>query len=1161
MTGFKSFGNNTKVIDLAPGFTCIVGPNGSGKSNAIDALSFCLGTLSKKSMRAEKLTDLLFNGIKSKEPAKKTIVEIELDNSDLKIPVDETTVIISRELSREGVGVYKLNGKRTTRSNILDKLRIANIDCIDGYNIIQQGQIGEIVGMSGIQRRELLEGVAGIGQFETKKANAISELDEAQKKMGELNLLVNELTHRVEQLKKEKEAADKWIDLGKQIKSLNSELMSHRLNNIYNEVNTLNNDVKSLNEAINKLESEKQGILELKNIEEEVKEKQIRIEELENKSINLSETISNAKIELVKLEQQKEFNQSNKNQKKEDLNKFQVEKELASGSIEERRKQIDNIESQLQIMERQKEGFFRQRSKVESDIEERVNEYNAAKKEYEKVEIELQNTNEEINNIEVSKDISTSIAESFSDQKTKIENQFSKNKEISRKISSDIESVQIEIDKNTSKIQEISVKLSEYTEKFEKHSIHYKQTELKIRKHSEEKIILKTKKDMIKSSISAEEGENKAVTYILENKIKFKGVIDTLESVLGGKDKIPEPVRHLRNALVVENLESALNCIRKLKDGILGSCLFIPLHHMGITKINLGEEIDAKITSSVILVKDINEAKELWNKNKSIQIQTLDGDIFYPNGLINGGFHITSADKQLESLINLEKVKSDDINRLTEEKTMQERVINQIKKAIEITNESKLELENSIRDLIIQLQHLNEKQVQEKSNINRISSELEEIAKDELEKNTEINKFNRDLEELISIQTQIQMNLEESRIFINSLDVSGLREQRSSLSDKIIELEKQKIREEERRNSLENLIIPSNQRISQIDGEKVRIITEIENITEKSKGIAEGIKFNIETIWQKEQSMQELKKSTIDIKDEITHLQQKIKQTYLNNSKIEKQIQSNREMINEIKITRAKLETEREALFNEAKEKELEIIEKNERFKEVIPENHRKKIKKLNYSRKKLEPVNMRSFDDFQEEDKRLQETVGSRKLLTEERKVILDLISQLEIEKLNTFMRAFNRINFSFNSIFNELANGNAKLILENTEDIFEGGVSMEAHPDGKTLKTLESMSGGEKALTALAFIFAIQQSEPQPFYILDEIDAALDVKNVDKVGNLLAKMASGMSEFGKAQFIVISHRDTLMAKAETIYGTTNVKGITQMMQLRLDEKGLSTS
>lgn len=1161
MTGFKSFGNNTKVIDLAPGFTCIVGPNGSGKSNAIDALSFCLGTLSKKSMRAEKLTDLLFNGIKNKEPAKKTIVEIVLDNSDLKIPIDETTVVISRELSREGVGIYKLNGKRSTRSDILDKLRIANIDCIDGYNIIQQGQIGKIVGMSGNQRRELLEGVAGIGQFETKKTNAIAELDEAQTKMGELNLLVNELTNRVEQLKKEKEAAEKWIDLGKEIKNINSEFISHRLMIINNEINSLNEDVKTLNENVFKLESEKQGIYDLKNMEEHVDQRQKSIEEFERRRTELSKTITEAKIELVKLEQVKEFNQHSKNQKKEDLDKFQIEKELTSCSIEERRKQIENVDSQLQTMEQQKEEFVRQRSKVDSDIEDRVNEYNAAKKESEIIVRELQNTNEEINNIEVSKDISKSIAESFHDQKTKIENQIFKNKEISRKISSDIDSIKKEIDKDTSSIQEIQAKLLEYTKKIEEHNILYKQTESNIKKHTEEKIILETKIDMIKSSISAEGGENKAITYIIENKNQFQGVIDTLESFLGGEENIPEPVRHLRNALVVENLKSALNCIRKLKDGIVGSCMFIPMNHMGITKTNLGEEIDSKITSSIILVKGINEAIELWNRNKSVQIQTLDGDIFYPNGLINGGFHISSAVKQLKSLIDLEKTKSDDINRFTEEKTMQERVINQIKNAIEITNESKLKLENSIRDLIIQLQHLNEKQVQEKDNDNRISAELDEITTDELEKKTEIEKFNRDLEELISSKTLIQGNLEESRILIDSLDVSGLREQRSSLSDKIIELEKQKIREEERRNSLESLIVPSNKRIDQIDDEKIRILTVIENITKKEKEIAEGIKSNIETIWQDEKSIQELNNSIAEIKDEITSLQQKIKQTNLNNSKIEKEIQSTREMKNEIKITRAKLETERKALFNKAKEKELEIIEKGGRLEEVIPENHIKRIKKLNNSRKKLEPVNMCSFDDFQEESRRFQKTIDSKKLLLEERKVILNLISQLEIEKLNTFMRTINRINVSFNDIFNELANGNARLILENTEDIFEGGVNIEAHPDGKTLKTLELMSGGEKALTALAFIFAIQQSEPQPFYVLDEIDATLDVKNVDKVGRLLAKMSSGTSEFGKAQFIVISHRDILMAKAETIYGTTNVKGITQMMQLRLDEKGLSIS
>ena len=200
----------------------------------------------------------------------------------------------------------------------------------------------------------------------------------------------------------------------------------------------------------------------------------------------------------------------------------------------------------------------------------------------------------------------------------------------------------------------------------------------------------------------------------------------------------------------------------------------------------------------------------------------------------------------------------------------------------------------------------------------------------------------------------------------------------------------------------------------------------------------------------------------------------------------------------------------------------------------------------------------MRSIEAFKEQNIRLQQLLERKKILAEERDVILDFIVQLEIEKTNTFMRSFKKINKAFNEIFYQLSGGDARLIIENEEDIFTGGISIEAHPAGKKLKTLEAMSGGEKALTALAFIFAIQQSEPQPSYDLDEIDAFLDVKNVDKVGRLIAKMAKGTSEIGHAQFIVISHRDILMAKSQSIYGTTNVKGITKIMQLQLDEKGL---
>ncbi len=1158
MTGFKSFGNSKTVIKLAPGFTCIVGPNGSGKSNAIDALNFCLGTLSKKSMRAEKLTDLLFNGIKGKDPAKKTIVEIELDNSDLKIPVNEETVVISRELKRNGSSVYRFNGKRTTRTDILDKLRVAGIDCIDGFNIIQQGQIGEIVGMSTIQRRELLEGVAGIGQFEDKKEAAIAELDVAQRKMGELNLLISELTTRVDQLRNEKESAEKWVELGGRIKRLRSELLSLRLDTIKKEINNLNEDVNRQNQVILGLENEKQGLTELKKLEEDVNAKQEKIEELEKQRTTISEGLSDAKIELVKLEQQLEFNKDNKENKEQDVKKIESDKHLTTATIEEKQKEIIKITKQLQIINKQKEDLTKKRSQMEKDILEKESEFKEAQEEYEKIATHIRSFNEDITAHKVSKDISASIVQGFQETKEKKQTQILDIEKSLEVVKSKVMSTQKDIDRDTSKLEELQQRITLYEEDLTQHD---EKTEKEIKKHTEELIVIKTKIDMIKASISKEETDE-TTRYILENKKEFPGIKETLESVLGGEEKVPKALRYLKNALIAENLPSALKCIRKLKENVIGSCVFIPLTTVGILEQNLADKLEEKVTSSIIIVEDIGEAIEVREKHREVQIQTLEGDIFYPNGLIDGGFHRSAAVDQLTPLVELQKSEEEDISRLAKEKAMQDVAKSQIDKAKEITNEAVMNLEKNIRDSIIQLKHLKERNNQENDQLNRFSSELKEIEKDEMEKKIELGKINQEIEELEVSKEQIERRLEEARIGMESLDVSGLREQRSRLSEKIIQIEKQKIRTEERRNSFEGLIIPSNQRIKQLKIRNNELYNDIENLKKKEKEIADGIKDTIELIWQREQELQGVDEEIKKEKNEIVELRRETKKRNRVNSKIEKDIQASREKISELKIRRAKLDTERESLINEVKDKELEIFEVKESFIDrIIPKDHQREISDLSKVQKNLEPVNMRSIEGFQVQNKRLQEAVDTKKVLNEERKVILDVIAQLEVEKINTFMRTFNKINQAYNEIFQELANGNARLILENPEDVFEGGVSIEAHPDGKTLKTLESMSGGEKALTALAFIFAIQQSEPQPFYVLDEIDATLDVKNVDKVGRLLAKMSKGTSEFGHAQFIVISHRDILMAKSESIYGTTNVNGITKIMQLQLDEKGLSTA
>ncbi|MFW9994094.1 MAG: AAA family ATPase, partial [Candidatus Odinarchaeota archaeon] len=279
--------------------------------------------------------------------------------------------------------------------------------------------------------------------------------------------------------------------------------------------------------------------------------------------------------------------------------------------------------------------------------------------------------------------------------------------------------------------------------------------------------------------------------------------------------------------------------------------------------------------------------------------------------------------------------------------------------------------------------------------------------------------------------------------------------------------------------------------------------------------------------------------------------------------KVNTRISALNEKMNKLKLKRERADTELMTVINEINEGEIEILPQEKvNIEQIEPEKLLKEINKALEAKKKLEPVNMLAIDEHGKVSLRCSELIERRDVIEEERQVIVDFINQIENEKRNVFLKLFNSVNRKFNNLFGELSkNGTTRLILENAEDPFEGGVMIEANPEGKQVASLESMSGGEKALTALAFIFAIQQEEEQPFYVLDEIDAALDPMNVDRVGKLIHRLSRKMSDSEKvrsgAQFLVISHRDILMAKSDRIYGVTNVEGLSEIFPVKMTEKG----
>ena len=356
--------------------------------------------------------------------------------------------------------------------------------------------------------------------------------------------------------------------------------------------------------------------------------------------------------------------------------------------------------------------------------------------------------------------------------------------------------------------------------------------------------------------------------------------------------------------------------------------------------------------------------------------------------------------------------------------------------------------------------------------------------------------------------------------------------------------------------------------INSIQVETANLEGEIQILTEQNNELV----IQIQEISKDEE---ELSTQIKDAKSEL-NTQKKYHGTLVKDKeRINEKIAKDEEQVTEIKLQRERISVEIETLQNEAIENNITMLPaESEELEKVSEKKITGEINQKSDEKTRLEPVNMRALTEFQEENSRYMELLDRRDILIEERQVILDFIEEIETEKYSVFMKVFRSVNRHFGRIFNELSGGDARLILEKDpkkgEDIFEGGMFIEAHPAGKKVASLEAMSGGEKALTALAFIFAVQTVDAQPFYILDEIDAALDPMNVRRVAKLLHRMSRSVGRNGEdeetiaqrekkgtpaAQFLVISHRDILMAWADRLYGCTNVKGLSSVFSIQMSE------
>jgi len=1156
MHGFKSFAKYTE-IDFNSDFNCVLGPNGSGKSNVLDALCFVLGKSSAKSMRAEKSSNLIYNGGKSKKPAKQGMVSIFFDNKNKVFPTEDNEVKITRVVRQNGQSIYKINDETRTRQEILDLLNMGRIDP-DGYNIILQGDIVKFVEMPPVERRMLIEDISGISVYEEKKNKALSNLEKVDTRLKEAGIILTERNTYLKELKKDRDQALKFKEMNDNIRANKASLLKIQIDKKEKESNELKLKRTSGEEELAKIQGKIDGLKKsndekrqaIEDITKEIEEKG------EVEQVNLNREIESMKIELTK------------NRSRVDVCKTEVEKinkrvgDLAS-SLKGTKDKIDSLEEEKQKLE-----------------EERAKNDNEKKGLLKKVtDFKDKNNLDNIGNIE--KDIEE-IDQKADELQKKIhilrENQHGlirKNDIIQHEINT--------IDEKVKKVEEIERENKDQLDNLKEMRAEFKRSTLELNKLLDEDSTLsarvggsrdkltKTNEELAKLrakelTIVESRAGDIATKKILER--KGNGVYGTVAELGEVNSKYALALEIAAGprlkSIVVEDDRVASECIRYLKQNRLGVATFLPLNKVKHNKIdpevtrlakskgshglamdlvefdNKFKKVFQYVFANTLVVDNIDVARRLGIGNA--KMATLDGDITTFSGVMRGGYR----GRKKEGMGFKEKDVMSNINKY-------EQMVAELENNIYVMEKRRKTNEEKITAL-------REKKAQLEGEIIKVEKSLHleptDLEASKIQKESKANELKSNEEEI----NKIQMNISE----VNK-ELANIKIEKQKLRSKISEL---------RDPALIAELTTFEEKIRNINEETVRIDSEIKNIMELIASIhAPEIAKTDSIIKQLEKEEKEFKEELGALLDSIKRKEEvlmkkegdasvfyaKFKELFVKRTKVNEEIQKNDILINnksddarkvEIRNNTLSLKNAELASILAGLKQEFDQYEGVTLITNKTEDQIKYEIAKFEKLRNEIGAVNMRALEIYEEVEKEYQILLKKKETLGSERDDVMKLIQEIEGKKKGLFMKTFDVITKEFQNTFNQLTTkgSQAYLELENPENPFEAGVRVKVKISSQKFLDIRSLSGGEKTLTALAFIFSIQEHDPASFYILDEVDAALDKHNSERLANLVKKYSE------KAQYIIISHNDGVISTSENLYGVSmNEHGVSKIISLKV--------
>ncbi len=1176
--GFKSFPDKV-TLEFGKGLTAVVGPNGSGKSNIGDAVRWVLGEQSTKMLRGGKMEDVIFGGTELRKPVSFASVTLNIVNDDHTLNIDSESVSVTRRLWRNGLSEYIINGNQVRLKDILELFMDTGLGR-DGYSIIGQGRVADIVGSKSNERREIFEEAAGISKFRYKKAESERKLKTAEENILRLKDILSELEGRVEPLRIQSEKAKKFLVLAESRKALEIAVWTRKLSELKSAISDLEDKLLvsqgEYDLLTNEIDSSENEILELNlkraQCSQAVEEYRERISELEAQNAEKAADIAVLRNNI------KHYNDSI-----EELKKKQTELSLAGEQLQEKINEKKLLADEISL---KREGL----QKEIDLLEDRLLSLSTQAEEYDKT---LSGSSEKLNKLYIQKSsLSFAIANAKS-TKLDCENAIVEANSVHDDLIKLIEETNAEYKEVQNGISDISKEISEHTNKlngysmlYNKKSEHLKNATAEYNNSDLEIRNLTQRRDMLIDLENSMEGFAHSVKQIIKagKSGQLRGVKGTVAQIISTDSKyslaIETALGGAMQNIVVDNEDTAKKGIRILKETNGGRATFLPITSVKGNELNTDgidmmegfvatahelvkyddeyHGIVLSLLGRIVIAEDIDLATNIAKKcGYKFRIITLDGQVINAGGSFTGGSssrttgvlsrknEIVAVEKKIEALSKTHKLLADRVKDLSAEVEKLGYDVEGERETISVMDTDKVRFEGELARLkLVADQHkerLEEIEIAIKQNNDRISQSEKTV----IDSEASLKACDEEIKSLEDLVSSAQKMGTESRSIRESLS--------KDISDKkllAVELSK----------DIEAALLS----VTQLEGSALQSQTDIALQNQKIDEFLNAIKAEEENIIERENDAESAKNMIVRLNENIkTELANAMDHERMANnlrqsqrSKQDKKERVSAE-VSRLSERHENLCRDNDQIINQLWESySLTVAEAIDQAEDI--EDMQDATRRLNEVKNKIRAlgsVNTDAIDEYKEVSERYEFLSAQLSDVLKSKSELEGLISSLTQSMKEIFTESFAKINENFKRTFVELfGGGKAELSLTDPANVLESGIEINVAPPGKVIKNLSLLSGGEQAFVAIAIYFAILKLRPSPFCILDEIEAALDDVNVTRYAQYLRNFTD------TTQFILVTHRRGTMEESDILYGVTmQEKGVSKLLRMDISAAALA--